>query len=141
MKKEIVKNVIFKFIIVLQLPAFIYFLVYSCTFVSFVSKIISGLGWRQYFSGQGIFLPLIFFVPLALLGTVAVLCFYRKETSVTFRVSLSVLFVWELASFFATSFINSPAVPNTLAFLNLIPVAGFIAAAVVIIKELTRKKA
>ena len=92
-------------------------------------------------NGEEMILPLVFVTPVALLGVVAVLVFYRKETTTLLRVMLPVLFVWEIASFFAVTFINSPDVPSSLAFLNLIPIAGFIAAAVVIIKELTRKKA
>lgn len=141
MKKTNIKDVAFKLALIFQIPALVYFLVYSCTFIDSVGRLLSGLGISRYFLSEGMILPLVFVTPAALLGVVAVLVFYRKETTTLLRVMLPVLFVWEIASFFAVTFINSPDVPSSLAFLNLIPVAGFVAAAVVIIKELTRKKA
>lgn len=140
MKKTTFKNVVFKFLLIFQIPAFLYVFIYSFSFFHFVSKTIYALSLDSYFFNDGIILPLCICIPLSFISTAIVCIFYRKETTVLFRVLSAVLLVWEIVSFFICSYAGSPGVSGFMVILNVISIAGFIVIAVILIKEYFKKK-
>ena len=78
---------------------------------------------------------MVVFVPVFIITNVIVWVFFRKETSLLFRILLTALSVWSIAAWYINILINLEFSEN-LGFLSFIPISASAVIAVFMVKEL-----
>ena len=133
-----IKKIIFGILMFYMFSGLSFFFLYSCSEISFVTNFIYAMNWDLTFFNDGLILPIFLFIPGAFVIAAIVWIFYRKETSVLLRSTITVVPFWQLITFYGAVFINSYYSLSELKLLIFLFIAGFVAIYYFLFRELIR---
>ena len=130
-----VKKTIFIMLMICSVAGFLYYFIAAFSYFDAVQDFLYNNNIDSYFYDDSLILPMVVFVPVFIITNVIVWVFFRKETSLLFRILLTALSVWSIAAWYINILINLELSEN-LRFLSFIPISASAVIAVFMVKEL-----
>lgn len=130
-----VKKTIFIMLMICSAAGFLYYFIAAFSYFDAVQDFLYNNNIDSYFYDDSLILPMVVFVPVFIITNVIVWVFFRKETSLLFRILLTALSVWSIAAWYINILINLEFSEN-LRFLSFIPISASAVIAVFMVKEL-----
>ena len=133
MKK--IKNGIFNLLLFCLSVGLLYFFIAACSYFNIIQDFLYNNNINGYFYDDSIILPIVVFTAIFIITIACIWLFFRKETSTSFRIYLTVLTIWSIIAWFINTCIGLELSEN-LKFLSLLPITVSIILVVMIFKEL-----